>query len=145
MKRFMLVGQTRCGKTSLCQALYDMPLEDRKTQAVELFAAAIDTPGEYLENRRFYRALLMSAVEADAVVLMQDCTDDTSMFAPGFASMFSGKPVIGIVSKIDLGTPEQIAASRQILEDAGCATILQVSSVTGEGLDAVRSEMAEGG
>lgn len=144
VKRFMLVGRTRCGKTSLCQALHRQPLEDRKTQAVEVFAAAIDTPGEYLENRRFYRALMVSSVDADVIVFMQDCTDDTSMFAPNFATMFSGKPVIGIVSKIDLGTEERIAESRRMLEDAGCGTIIRISAVTGEGLETIREAMTDG-
>lgn len=143
MRSVMLVGKTRCGKTSLGQALAGQALSDKKTQAIEILHAAIDTPGEYLENRRFHRALMVSAVEAGVIVFMQDCTDEDSMFAPGFASMFMGKPVLGVVSKIDKGSPAEQARAAAILREAGAEAVYPVSSLTGEGLDALRSALEE--
>ncbi len=63
MKRLMLIGPSQCGKTSLTQVLRGETLRYQKTQAIVWTPAAIDTPGEYLENRCLYSALLTSACE----------------------------------------------------------------------------------
>ncbi len=137
MPGFILVGRSGCGKTSFCQAFHGLPLSYRKTQSVEIFNAVVDTPGEYLENRRYNNALRVSSVGAgvDAVVLMQDCTDGESLFPPGFAALFMGKPVVGIVSKTDLGTAAAREGAMRILLDAGCGAVVAASSVTGEGME----------
>ena len=60
-------------KTTLCQRLFQKELQYQKTQSIELVGGtAIDTPGEYVENRAFYRALVVSGVEADVILLLQD-------------------------------------------------------------------------
>lgn len=133
MPSFMLVGHSGCGKTSFCQALCGLPLTDKKTQAIEIVNAVLDTPGEYLENRRYNSALQVSAVDVDAVVLMQDCTDGQSLFAPNFASMFMGKPVIGVVSKTDIGCEKKRRDAERMLREAGCGRVVTVSSLTGDG------------
>lgn len=143
MRTVMVAGRTGCGKTTFCQALAGLEHAVRKTQAVEILNAAIDTPGEYLENRRFYKALLVTSIEAEVIILMQDCTDPESMFPPAFASMFSGKPVIGVVSKIDLGTPDSAERAADILGCAGADPVFRVDSIGGAGVDAVRSLLTE--
>lgn len=67
MKRLMFIGPSQCGKTSLTQSLRGEALHYKKTQAIEWSPMAIDTPGEYLENRCLYSALLTSACEADVI------------------------------------------------------------------------------
>lgn len=57
MKRLMFIGPSQCGKTSLTQSLRGEALHYKKTQAIEWSPMAIDTPGEYLENRCLYSAL----------------------------------------------------------------------------------------
>ena len=69
MKRLMFIGPSQCGKTSLTQGLRGEALHYKKTQAIEWSPMAIDTPGEYLENRCLYSALLTSACEADVIAL----------------------------------------------------------------------------
>lgn len=139
MKRIMLVGRTGVGKTSFCQAVRGCTLEYKKTQAVEIVNNTIDTPGEYLENRALYRALIVTAVEADLIVLMQDCTDEQTAFAPGFASMF-GKPAVGIVTKIDLAEGEQMLLdAEERLRLAGCSKIFRISNTSCEGLKSVKA------
>lgn len=76
MKKIMLVGHTGAGKTTFRQAIYGQAMEYQKTQAVEVVNSTIDTPGEYLENRNLYRALIVTAADADLMVLLQDCTDE---------------------------------------------------------------------
>ena len=139
MKKIMLVGQTGAGKTTFCQAIYGEELRYQKTQAVEIIHGAIDTPGEYLENRRLYRALIVTAAEADLMVLLQDCTDGQCWFAPEFAGMF-GKPAIGLVTKTDLAADEQaLRAAEEKLLPAGCQRIFHISSKENTGIDEVKA------
>lgn len=138
MKRIMLVGRTGAGKTSFCQAIYGEALHYQKTQAVEIIHNAIDTPGEYLENRTLYRALIVTAADADMVVLLQDCTDEQNMFAPGFTGMF-GKPSIGLVTKTDLACgPKDLRAAEEKLALAGCERVFHVSNKESTGIGDVK-------
>ena len=86
MKRLMLIGPSQCGKTSLTQVLRGETLRYQKTQAIVWTPAAIDTPGEYLENRCLYSALLTSACEADVIALVLNADAPWSPFSPGFRS-----------------------------------------------------------
>ena len=139
MKKIMLVGRTGAGKTTFCQAIYGEELRYQKTQAVEIIHGAIDTPGEYLENRRLYRALIVTAAEADLMVLLQYCTDGQCWFAPEFAGMF-GKPAIGLVTKTDLAADEQaLRAAEEKLLLAGCQRIFHISSKENTGIDEVKA------
>lgn len=143
MKKIMLVGKTGAGKTSFCQALHGEEMHYQKTQAVEVIDSVIDTPGEFVENRRLYRALIVTAADADLLVLVQDCTDEQCMFPPGFADMF-GKPVIGLVSKIDLApSPQAIRDAQGKLELAGCTCLFDISNKDHSGIDGVRAYIAD--
>ncbi len=134
MKKFILIGKSGCGKTTLCQKINGENLEYKKTQAVEVYTNMIDTPGEYLENRAYYRALIVTAVDVDVIALVNDLTQDQSFIPPGFASVFS-KPVIGIITKIDLvQDPEKIKRAEEILKEAGVEKIFKVSAVGGFGI-----------
>ena len=135
----MLVGKTGAGKTSFTQAMQGEDLVYKKTQAVNIVNNAIDTPGEFVENRALYRALITSGADAEVIVLVQDCTDDTCMFAPGFATMF-GKPTVGLVSKVDIAESEEaIEQAREKLELAGCDRIFYISNKDCRGVDDVKA------
>ena len=137
MKKIMLVGRTGAGKTTFCQAIHNEEIHYKKTQAVEVIDNTIDTPGEFMENRRLYGALMVTGADADYIVLLRDCTEPQTIFAPSFTSMFA-KPAIGLVTKTDLAQNEnQIKRSREDLEIAGCQKVFEISSVSGEGLDEV--------
>lgn len=139
MKKVMLVGRTGAGKTSFCQAMYGEALHYKKTQEIQIVHNAIDTPGEYVENRALYRALIVTAADADMIILLQDCTDDESVFAPGFLGMF-GKPAIGLVTKTDLASGEQaVRAAEEKLELAGCERIFHISSTEKSGIANVKT------
>lgn len=84
MKRLMFIGPSQCGKTSLTQSLRGEALHYKKTQAIEWSPMAIDTPGEYLENRCLYSALLTSACEADVIALVLNADAQWSPFFSGF-------------------------------------------------------------
>ena len=126
MKKVMMMGRVSCGKTTLCQYLLGQELRYHKTQTVQILGDAIDTPGEYVENRALMRGLTVTAVDADAVLFLQDC--------PGQAAMY-GRPVIGVVSKIDAAPDGQaVENARMLLRLSGADPIFAISAYTGEGV-----------
>lgn len=137
MKHILVVGRTASGKTTLLQRLMDQPISYKKTYAIEIVGDAIDTPGEYMDHKRLFRSLLVTCTEAEALVLVHDCTDTVSTFFPGMASAFQ-IPVIGVVSKTDLGDEQGIRYGEEILKLAGADKVYKVSSYSDEGIDVLR-------
>lgn len=133
MKTVILVGGIACGKTTLCQRLNGLEQVYRKTQALEVVGHTIDTPGEYLEHRSFLRALIVTSVEADQILFLQDATQERFLFSPGQASSFP-IPVAGVISKADLASEEQLSQARELLELAGASPVFTVSARTGQGV-----------
>ena len=143
MKRIVFIGTIGCGKTTLGQALHGDEIRYKKTQAVEIIGRDIlDTPGEFLERADRRGALMMSTMDAEIIVFIESATEVRSMFPPGYAGSFA-KPVIGVVTKTDIATEEQIDKAEQKLRFAGAQTIFKVSSTTGEGLDALADFLTE--
>ncbi|CBG88891.1 EutP/PduV family microcompartment system protein [Citrobacter rodentium] len=134
MKRMMLIGPSQCGKTSLTQALCGETLHYQKTQAIVWSAAAIDTPGEYLENRCLYSALLTSACEADVIAQVLNSDAQWPPFSPGFTGPMN-RPAIGIVTKADLADPQRLSRVSEWLELAGAQKVFVTSAVNGAGID----------
>ncbi len=131
-----MVGKTGSGKTSLLQSFQGREVVYRKTQAITFDGMFVDSPGEFLENRRLLPALLTSSTNCQIVALVQDATGKTSPFSPGFAAMFN-KGVIGIVTKIDekLSNPER---AEEFLRQAGAKEIYKTSAVEKTGLDSLK-------
>ena len=135
MKKAIFIGNSGCGKTTLIQRLENEALQYRKTQMVEHYLHFIDTPGEYLERRNMYRALIVSSADADVIGLVQECGADNTWLPPSFAGTFA-KPVFGVVSKADLAESEEdIRFAREILERAGVDRVFVVSAVENTGLE----------
>ncbi|EQB89445.1 ethanolamine utilization protein EutP [Clostridium punense] len=138
MKKIMLIGETGCGKTSLTQVLNNERIEYKKTQALEFSNLVIDTPGEYIENRNYYNAIIASSVEVDVIALIQPCNKDMSIFPPGFGSIFA-KPVIGIISKIDLCKQEkELFEAKRYLKEAGAQEVFNISTTENLGIDNIK-------
>ncbi|SHI97415.1 EutP/PduV family microcompartment system protein [Lutispora thermophila] len=137
MKKIILIGRSGSGKTTLTRKLLNMSSDYKKTQSIEYCNNIIDTPGEYLENKRYYKALLVTSLDADAILLIKDVNDAECYFPPGFAYMFN-KPAIGVVTKTDTGI-ENIESAIRCLQNAGAEKIYKISSYTGEGLDDLRN------
>ena len=138
MKKMILIGSVASGKTTICQYLNEMALKYKKTQAIEIYNETIDTPGEYLEVRGYWRSLMITAADVEQVLFVQDATRDQYYFAPGCASSFT-MPVAGVITKIDMASEQQIRDARELLELAGADPILEVSPVTGEGMDCLKA------
>ena len=134
MKKIIVVGAVGCGKTTLLQRLHGLKTDYKKTQALEIINETIDTPGEYLEHRRFLRNLINTAVNVDQVVFVLDASSDRFMYSPGQATAFM-LPVMGVITKTDIATEKQIADARELLAMTGADPIFAVSSIEGTGID----------
>lgn len=132
-KRAILIGRTFAGKTTICQFLNDEALRYCKTQSVTVaHGRLIDTPGEYLERFWIRGTLQVTSADADIIIFVQDATEGNTMFPPAYASIFP-KPVLGVVTKSDLATEEEIEHAKQFLELAGVREIFVTSSYEGTG------------
>lgn len=135
MKKVIFIGKTGCGKTTLCQSIHRLNIEYKKTQAIELYDNSIDTPGEYIENRFYYKALIVTAADADVIALVYDCTEEESYLPPGFGSMFP-KEIIGIITKVDLAKDEKdIERAQERLSLSGATKIFKVNTLQDEGIE----------
>lgn len=132
-KKILLIGKTGSGKTTLCQKLHEMNIHYKKTQAVEYYDNAIDTPGEYLENRNMYHAFLVTAADADIIGLVGDPTAEMNFIPPAFSGSFA-KEVIGIITKVNLADKKQIERVREQLEMAGVNKIFKIDTLKGIGI-----------
>lgn len=144
MKRVILIGPSMAGKTTLCQYISHEDLNYNKTQTVEVVnGTMIDTPGEYLERRHMRGALIVTAADADLIILVQPVRMAMNMFPPGYSSSFA-KPCIGVVTKADLGDAGQIREAWRYLKAAGARRVFVTSSYEGTGfgefLDYLKSE-----
>ncbi|WP_461614678.1 EutP/PduV family microcompartment system protein [Clostridium sp. Marseille-QA1073] len=138
MKKIMFIGTTGSGKTTLTQALNNEKIEYKKTQAVDFNNYIIDTPGEYIDSRVYYNALIVTSSDADVIALIQDCSRELSVFPPAFGNIFS-KHVIGICTKTDLcKSKEDLNRAEEFLKQAGAERIFMVSSINNDGLEKLK-------
>ena len=135
--RVLLIGRSGCGKTSLIYRIHvktgTTDLNVNKTQAAIYHPGFIDVPGEYLEVRSLYRALIMLTCESCAIALLQAANDDQSLYPSGLARTFP-KPVIGIVTKTDVSPANPVRAG-EILREAGANEIFYTSALNNNGID----------
>lgn len=133
--KIIFMGRTGSGKTTLCQKLNSLELKYKKTQSVELYNNAIDTPGEYMENRSYYRALIMTAVDAKLIAILGDPTVRDNYIPPAFAGTFA-KEVIGIVTKVSLADSEEDIKRVELeLRQAGAQKIFRIDTVEEKGIE----------
>ena len=140
MKKTMLIGRTGCGKTTLTQKLLDEEVKYKKTQSVTYKSKIIDTPGEYVENKMYYKSLLVLSADAKLIVLVQSAIDGATLFRPEFSTMFPRKEVIGVITKTDLENAN-IERSRKFLIDAGVTEVFTIGLDDSEGLEEIRKRL----
>ncbi|MFV0430417.1 MAG: EutP/PduV family microcompartment system protein [Arachnia sp.] len=134
MKRVLLVGSVGCGKTTLLQRLRKQTIAYSKTGAIDFADEAIDTPGEYLELPWFRNNLRTLSFEADLVALLASAVEPQLTFPPGFSTFFI-PPVIGVVTKIDVATADEVRQAGELLRLAGAGDVVEVSALTDTGMD----------
>lgn len=141
MRRIMLIGEWKSGKSSLIRALSRADYMPRKVLAVDFFGRFVNTPSEFLENRRFYPALITAAADCDLLVFVQDAIRRSCQIPPAFASMFNRR-VIGVITKTDLPDAD-VRRARRFLENAGVRDIFCVSVTEGSGMDELRAVIGD--
>lgn len=135
-KKIMFIGASGSGKSTLIKTLRGHG-EVAKTQAVTFEDGYIDIPGEYMDIRRLNYAVITTAMDADAIFVVQDSTSSKPTTPPGFAGMFN-IPVYGAISKIDLPTADIKRASKYLEMCGVKGKHYPVSAVTGEGIEELR-------
>lgn len=133
MKNIIFMGKTGSGKTTLCQKLDQLELK-YKNSISGTYNNAIDTPGEYMENRNLYNALITTSADAKIIAIVYDATQEENYIAPGFASMFC-KDVIGIITKINKATENEVNIAYERLSLAGASQIFKIDTVDDIGLE----------
>ncbi|HEM2750536.1 TPA: EutP/PduV family microcompartment system protein [Streptococcus suis] len=142
-KKIMFVGPVGVGKTTLTQRLKGLDISYFKTQAIQFYDSIIDTPGEFLQHRRYYNALSVTAAEAEVIGLLVSATASMQTFPQGFSSLFN-KPVIGIVTKVDLVTDAgSLEKARAQLLAAGAKEIFEVSLEDNRGIEAIQNYLTK--
>lgn len=129
----MFVGAIGCGKTTLTQRLSGADIVYSKTQDIKFLPYIIDTPGEFVQYRSRYNSLIVSANNVDVIGLVFSAKEKSQIFSPLFTSMFN-KPTVGIITKIDLATHEEIMFAESNLKLAGVKQIFNVSSTEDIGI-----------
>ena len=117
-KRVILIGGSSSGKTTVCQYLVQEDLHYHKTQTVPIVN----------------KTLTVTAADADVIVLVQDATENGTMFWPAYSTMFA-KPAVGVVTKSDIATEKQIEIAKKYLTMAGARQLFVTSSVAGTGFE----------
>lgn len=110
----------------------------RKTQTTEYHVDMADTPGEFVEHWYFQRALQGMAAGFRRIAFVLACNAKGNHYPPNFASSFGGKECIGIITKIDSAEEGSIQKAREVLQKAGVKKIFETSSVSGDGIEALR-------
>ncbi|MGL5721124.1 MAG: EutP/PduV family microcompartment system protein [Brevinema sp.] len=143
MKKIMVVGPVGSGKSTLVNYFEHEHTDVLKTVVPEYHNNMLDTPGEYVEHRVYYGNLQVISAECDCVALLVACDSHDIFFPPNIVQIFLGKPCIGIVSKIDLGTKEDRERCRELLHYAGVQTIFELSVKSGKGLEGLQKFISD--
>ena len=140
MGKILLIGGIGAGKTSLKQMLMNEDVSYRKTQMLDFSQLFIDCPGEYLEIPRFYHVLIDASHQVSEIWALQDATKQRTFYPPKFAKVFN-KPIIGIITKIDLPKAD-VELATTYLKYAGISEpFYPTSIINGKGYGPLRMRL----
>lgn len=129
----MLLGENGAGRRDLVRALLPAlshaPGGVRPSLAVEYVGPFVLPPSEFLENRRFYRACITTSLECATLVFVQNAVRKTSVFPPGFATIFNRR-VLGVITNAHAPGAYSERA-RRFLQSAGVREIHELPSLHG--------------
>ncbi|HEU0301922.1 MAG TPA: GTPase Era [Longimicrobium sp.] len=158
-----LVGYPNAGKSSLMNRLVEQklsivtPLAQTTRERVlgidtrdGVQMVFVDTPGLVEPRYLLHRAMLHQATEvitdADVVLLLVDAAAQAGIphFSPDVLELLARAPSLVVVSnKTDAAKPAQLARVREwAAERFPRAALFEVSALTGQGVEALRAEVA---
>lgn len=143
-KRIMVAGPSRCGKTTLVNALNDYEGPLRRTPDLIYGKNTIDVPGAYIENAWMYKHIIAAAQDAAYVLILVDQSNCTEIYSPGFAKSFRC-PVIGVITKCDLMPENEEKCVRQLKSIGILEPYFHISFKVGTGIDALKKYLFEKG
>lgn len=130
--KIMIIGPIGSGKTTLLRKLFGGE-EVHKTQTVEFNSLSIDTPGEFFQNPRLYKALITTSMDAKLILMVQDASNPQPGIPSGFGAIFPC-PIVGIITKID-HPKATVQKAEEVLKEMGIEQpIFPVSSFTEDGI-----------
>lgn len=135
-KNIIFIGASGAGKTTLIRALQGSG-KVHKTQTLTFEGGFIDIPGEYMDIPRLNHAVIVTAMDAGAIVVVQDSTSNKPTTPPGFCKMFN-IPVYGVISKIDAPSANIKRAGEYLKMCGALGEHYLVSAVTGEGVETLK-------
>jgi len=140
----MVIGPSRCGKTTLVNALnnYDGPL--KRTPDLIYGKNTIDVPSAYLENAWMYKHIIAAAQDASHVLILINQSNCTEIYSHGFAKSFRC-PVIGVITKCDLIPENEEKCSQQLKNIGVSEPYFNISFKVGTGIDALKKYLFEKG
>lgn len=143
-KRIMVIGPSRCGKTTLVNELNNYHGELRRTQDMIYGKNTIDVPGSYIENSWMYKHIIAAAQDASHVLILIDQSRCIDVYPHGFAKSFRC-PVIGVIAKCDLMPENEENCLRQLRMIGISEPYFRISSSKGIGIDALKKYLLEKG
>ncbi len=129
----MVIGPSRCGKTTLVRALDDDDRPLRRTPDMIYGKRTMDCPGSYVENADMYKHLIAASQDASHVLILVDQSRPIDIYSPNFARAFT-KPVIGVITKVDLMPENEESCLRQLKLIGVEEPIFKVSVPNGIGI-----------
>jgi GTPase len=156
-----LVGFPNVGKSSLMNRLVEQklsivtPLAQTTRERVlgidtrdGVQMVFVDTPGLVDPRYLLHRAMMHEATEvmddADVVLLLVDASHGAPTFREDVLALVRQAPrLLAVVNKIDVASKENRAAAREWAKDALGVDVFEVSAETGEGVEALREELAK--
>lgn len=139
----MVVGTTGSGKTTLLNALGLGAPKVRKTEMVDYSGGAIDTPGEMLDSPLYYHALITTSTKARLVLFIADPKQERAF--PKNLALTLRAPSIGIITKADVSSDEEIERAKKSLAHAGLSEFYVCSAKTGAGMESLSGKVVPGG
>ncbi len=143
-KRIMVIGPSRCGKTTIVNALNDYHGPLRRTPDLIYGKNTIDVPGSYIENTWMYKHVIAVAQDASHVLILVDQSNCTEIYSHGFAKSFRC-PVIGVITKCDLMPENEEKCLLQLKNIGVSEPYFHISSKVGTGIDALKKYLFEKG
>ena len=136
-KRVIVIGRSRCGKTTLVRALEEDGRPLRRTPDLIYGKRTMDCPGSYVENADMYKHLIAASQDASHVLILVDQSRPIDIYSPNFARDFT-KPVIGVITKVDLMPENEESCLRQMRLIGVEEPIFRVSVPEGIGIEALK-------
>ena len=136
-KRVMVIGPSRCGKTTLVRALEEDDRPLRRTPDLIYGKRTMDCPGSYVENADMYKHLIAASQDASHVLILVDQSRPIDIYSPNFARVFT-QPVVGVITKVDLTPENEESCMRQMRLIGIESPIFRVSVPQGIGIAALK-------